>query len=560
MIGTIRKHSKWLWLIIIVATIISFVFWGAGPSRMGGGGSGRGGIGDLGTVYGHKVTPEAFRDAQVEFLLSYWFNSRGEWPDKSPNFNEASLEREVYVRVMLFQKAKDLGIHVGDDAVVTAANDMLRSLGRDGRAVPLDAFVKQILQPKGLTAQDFENYVRLSLVVEQLQQAIGLTGELVTPQEAAAAYQRDHRELSAQMVVFSASNYLSSVSATPAAVARFYTNYLAEYRLPDRVQVSYVAFELTNYLAGAEQKLAKTNLDEQVDALYRRYGASAFPDAKTPADAKAQIRSDMIRQRAAADMRQAANGFATAVFTQDPAKPENLAAVAKQKGLTVQVTAPFGEALGPDEFAAPPGFVKAAFGLTPDVPFAGPVVGPDAAYVLAFAKQLPSEIPPLDQIRDRVNRDYQWRAAVLQARRAGTNFVHTLAGMTADRNFALVCAAAGLQAQVLPPFSLSTRELPGLGGRAELNQLKQVAFSTPPGKVSGFEENDDGGFIVYVQSELPIDQAKMNSDLPQYINALRRAYLNEAFNQWVNLEANRQLLNTPLAQTLRQQSSPGAAK
>ena len=68
--------------------------------------------------------------------------------------------------------------------------------------------------------------------MEQLQQVVGLTGEFVTPQEAAAAYQRDHQELSAQIVFFSASNYLSSVPAAPAAVAQFYTNYLAEYRLP----------------------------------------------------------------------------------------------------------------------------------------------------------------------------------------------------------------------------------------------------------------------------------------------------------------------------------------
>ncbi len=289
-------------------------------------------------------------------------------------------------------------------------------------------FVKQILQPKGLTAEDFESFIRQDLVIEQLQQAIGLTGELVTPQEAAAAYQRDHQELSAQIVFFSASNYLSSVTVTPAAVAQFYTNYLAEYRLPDRVQVSYVAFEVTNFLAAAEQKLSKTNLNDQVDAIYRRYGASAFPDAKTPADAKAQIRDAMIRQQALADARQQANEFASAVFSQEPARPENLAAVAKQKGLTVHVTAPFASEFGPEEFTAPPGFIKAAFGLTPDEPFAGPIVGPDAVYVLAFAKQLPSEIPPLDQIRDRVTRDYQWHEAILLARQRRNKFCSHLGG------------------------------------------------------------------------------------------------------------------------------------
>ena len=171
-------------------------------------------------------------------------------------------------------------------------------------------------------------------------------------------------------------------------------------------------------------------------------------------------------------------------------QPENLATVAKQKGLPVHVTAPFAQEFGPEEFTAPPAFTKAAFGLTPDEPFAGPIAGPDAVYVLAFDKQLPSEIPPLDQIRERVTREYQWREATLLAQRTGTNFVHTLTGMTADRGFASLCVAAGLQPQVLPAFSLSTPELPELGERAELNQLKQAVFTTPVGKTSGFEATE----------------------------------------------------------------------
>ena len=41
------------------------------------------------------------------------------------------------------------------------------------------------------------------------------------------------------------------------------------------------------------------------------------------------------------------------------------------------------------------------------------------------------------------------------------------------------------------------------------------------------------------------------------MNALRRQRLNEAFSQWVNLEANRQLRNTPVWD---RQFQPGAAK
>jgi hypothetical protein len=553
MIGTIRKHSGWLWGVIITATVISFIYWGAGPSRMGG--DGRVASGDFGSIYGHKVTQQAFIDARNDFYLFYWFRS-GEWPDKNPNFSEPELDREIYIRLMLAQKANDLGIYVSDAEAAQAGAELLRPLGRNGQIVPLDAFVKQVLQPKGLTAQDFENFVRQYLVMEQLQQAIGLTGELITPQEAAAAYQRDHQELSAQIVFFSASNYLSSVTVTPAAVVQYYSNYLADYRLPDRVQVSYVAFEVTNYLAQAKAEWAKTNFDELVGAYFRQVGEN-YRNSKSPAEAKDKIREELIRDRAGSDARKDANDFANAVFNIDPAKPENLATVAKQKGLPVHVTAPFAAKFGPEEFTAPQDFTKAAFGLTPDEPFARPIAGPDAVYVIAFAKQLPSEIPSLDQIRERVTRDYQWREATLLAQRTGTNFVRTLTGMTADRGFASLCVTAGLEPQVLPAFSLSTPELPELGERTDLNQLKRAVFTTPVGKTGDFEATSDGGFIVYVQSRLPMDQAKMNSELPQYLAAFRRGRQNEAFSQWVNLEASRQLRTTPV---FRQQFKSGAAK
>ncbi|MEI9963221.1 MAG: hypothetical protein WDM76_19540 [Limisphaerales bacterium] len=52
-------------------------------------------------------------------------------------------------------------------------------------------------------------------------QSLGLAGELVTPQEATAVYQREYRELSAQVVFFSATNYLSPSNPRPPTSRNF---------------------------------------------------------------------------------------------------------------------------------------------------------------------------------------------------------------------------------------------------------------------------------------------------------------------------------------------------
>ncbi len=58
-------------------------------------------------------------------------------------------------------------------------------------------------------------------------------------------------------------------------------------------------------------------------------------------------------------------------------------------------------------------------------------------------------------------------------------------------------------------------------------------------------ETRDGGFVLYVQSRLPLDQATMNAQMPQFIAQLRRTQQNQAFNEWLQIEANRQLRDIP---------------
>jgi hypothetical protein len=118
--------------------------------------------------------------------------------------------------------------------------------------------------------------------------------------------------------------------------------------------------------------------------------------------------------------------------------------------------------------------------------------------------------------------------------------------MAAGKSFAAVGVEDGLEPEVLPPFSMSSQDLPELADRATMNQLLGTAITTPVGTTSRFVQTDGGGFVLYIEGRPPIDQARMTADLPQFTAELRDRRQQEAFNQWLQMEGSRELRSTPL--------------
>ena len=167
------------------------------------------------------------------------------------------------------------------------------------------------------------------------------SGRLVTPEEARETYAREYEELSTQMVVLSATDYLPAISVSAESVAQFYTNQMPRYRLPERVQVSVVAFPASNHLAAAEAELSATNLNEIVEANLQRLGTNYVRIAPTLDAAKTKIREQIIHRDALNKARRAAYDFATVLFDQEPLQAGNLRALAQARELPVQALAPF---------------------------------------------------------------------------------------------------------------------------------------------------------------------------------------------------------------------------
>ena len=166
---------------------------------------------------------------------------------------------ESYQRLFLLRKLNDYNIHADPDAAAQLANLIFSQWGRASRFRWMIS--DKILAAKGMTAEDFQHFLEDDIAIQQLESVIGLSGKLVTPEEIQALYVEQYQELGAEVVFFSASNYLARIPApTPEALGHFYTNQQANYREPDQMQLRYVFFNVTNFMPQAEQQIG-TNLN-----------------------------------------------------------------------------------------------------------------------------------------------------------------------------------------------------------------------------------------------------------------------------------------------------------
>lgn len=541
-----------MWGIIITVVIVTFVFWGSPDPN-------RGDHADvyLGSIQGKVIKLEEFRSAMREMYLLFLF-SYGEWPGENAKRMGFDIERETYFRLLMLQKLKDEKIHVADETVAKTAAEIVRAFNR-GQPVPMNAFEQQVLHQQGLTAVDFERYLRHQIGIQQLMAASAMSGRLVTPAEARLLYERENEEIVTEAVFFSGTNYQAGITATPEAVGQFFTNRMANYRLPERVQVSYVAFEYSNLLAQAEAELVKTNFNEMIDQQLQRVGTNYFVEAKTPEEKRAKMREDLIKGYAMTLARKQANEFANATEPLEKTLTafEQLAAGRK---LAVQVTPPFDREEGPKEIVVGAEFIKEAFLRTPEEPFYGPLPGRDAAYVIAFKGKLPSEVPAFESLRDRVTADYRFVQSVLAAHAAGEAFAQTLTnGLAAGRKFSSICTEAGVKPVIVPALALSTRTAPLVEEHVNLNQYKNAAFTTPVGQASGLVLTGTGGFVVFVREKLPIELARLTQELPAFTTSLRQRRQSEAYQYWINREAERGLRDTPVFRQQQPQLQPAGA-
>jgi peptidyl-prolyl cis-trans isomerase D len=537
MFGTIRRHQKWLWIVISTVTIVSFVAFFSPQQRKQRGWTGPRDL--VGSINGRSITRDqyanAYREAELRYLFSY-----GDWPGNDNMSRQSGvIERETRNRLFLIDKLNELDIQVSEPAVAQWIIEAFRDpTDKTFRKDSYDQFLKTRLPSRGLTQTDFERFAGHEVGIQHLVALAGTAGKLVTPQEAETLFRHENQEVEAEAVFLNSSNYLTRVTVDPAAVATFYTNQQANYRIPEKVQVTYIKFAASNYVAETDQELAKnTNLNQYVEGVYLQRGTNSFKDANnaplTADAAKQKIRDEIRESVALEEAWKKAVEFDNELFEQKD-KTNTLESLAAAKGLVTEVTEPFSQYETPRNMKVPPAFGQAAAKLTAEDPYPEqPIRADDAVYVIALKGKIPSEVPPLDGIRDRVAQDYQNSKALEMARAEGRDLHNAITNsMAQNQTFDAVAAQHSATPVSLAPFSRKASVLPALPNRADVPQLVNTAFGVAPGKVSEFMPTRTGGFLVYVKRIVPVSDEKVKVELPEFTKTLRQSRQYEAFSDW----------------------------
>lgn len=533
----IRKHQKWLLGLIVIVVGISFVVFFT-PNVQYGNLDFFGGGNAVGSIAGRPVADKEFREAYQETMLSYGGR-------QGVNYEQATAGH-----LLLLEKARARGVEVSEEAAAKwIVNEFKDPETNEFRREYYDNFATNLLRRYGMNKGDLQRFARNQVLIGQLRELAGLSGELVTPREAERLYREQNLQANAQAVFFSSTDYVN-LGESLEGLEAFYTNRMALYREPEKRKIHYLSFAATNYLDEAKTRLTEsTNLAEMIGGIYTEKGANSFTKdgvVLSEEEAKEQIQRQEFKKVGQEIAKEKAKELAKELFDIEPLKAENLPELASAKGYEAEVSDPFTADQAVPGIGDSYELTRHVFQLTEEIPFTRAFHTVDGAYLVALHSVLPSEVPPLEEIRGQVQTDFYEQKSLENAREAAAAFHTALTnGLTQEKAFEAICKEAGHEPIQMPLFSPSSRTLAGADPRSNLYLLQSLAFDLAAGEVGRVSQTEDGAMILFVHSFVEAKEEQVREELPDYTEALRQRRWSEAFGAWFQEE--QKSLNFPFS-------------
>jgi hypothetical protein len=542
MFASFRRYQKIIWTVAIIVIIPSFVIFftdlrfleGTGPAA------------SYGSVDGREVPREEFAAGYRETLLLHRLNY-GQWPGREEGMRR-NLDQQALQRVALIRRLQEAKVDVPDRAVIDHIKRLFRDQTDQYSPELYQNWIQKILPEGGLTEDDLFRFFRHELGTQQLISVHGLSGRLTSPRGLEAGFRREHEQVEIAAVFLFASNFVAKVTVATNDVNAFYSNNLPRYYLPEKLQLSYVAYPVSNYFAAVDSRWAKDpDLEKKLEATYQdalqKGGTNAFlgEDGKAlaPEAAKARLRGEVRKNEAMREGFRVANEFVDGLIAQEPLTLEVFARTVVASNLTMRLTQPFEAFEGPKELKLPQDFYRQLANLTTNAPvLAAPVVGAEAVFVVALNRVIPRQLQSRETVREKLLADYKQDAAQKLMLKAGSTLYTNLnAVVTKGKTFTDACSQFSLTAMELPAFSRSERNLKELDELVPFGRVREEAFELQPGKVSHFHPFGDRGYILFSKGRKPVSDETYQKEFPKHLEEVRDRAERQAFNDWFTKRA-----------------------
>jgi peptidyl-prolyl cis-trans isomerase D len=525
-----RKNARWIMAGVLLLLIPGFVALFTTT-----GGAGKGGAGDLPSIGGKPVNAAEFQNALTTATQLYIINT-GHAPTRSPEV-EDRLRQEAVIRILMLNKAKELGIRVVDNEVVQAMRNQPLMLNDSGQFEPERYRRFTIyLNNLGISEARYEQIMREELTRAKLEQMV-TTAAVATPKEVDLIFTPFHERVVLELAQFDVADYKQPITVSNEEAQVYFEKNKESFRTPAQVKVRYAEFTI----ADAEKGIQLS--DEEISDFYTRNkvkyaGTNAI--APTLESVKGEVQKDLLMSRADRAAADRATEFSVHLVPKAGAVPPDFASACAEFGVKPQETGFFSMYDRPVGTTASVAFVQQAFAMSPDAPTSDPVAGPDAYYVLEYVDSKPSDIPTFDEVKDKVIDEIK-RARIFEATvRHGQEVVTQLKKLVADgKSFSNACAELNLKVETPAPVSLADEKtkLPSA------QRIQQEALSLPVGAVSDFVPTMSGGLVFCIVDRLPPNPETAEKDKAKFAQQILQQNRQALFQSWINALAREQNVN-----------------
>jgi hypothetical protein len=499
MITVMRKHHKWL-MIVIAILAVPFIFyfnktdWSARRQN------------DLGRIYDRPITVVEFQRSARLMTLAQMLGLTQLIQDlmMRPMSDTEAYLNFAFNRLVLDHEARQLGIRPTSAEVVAFVKTLLPFQGTNGfDASKYTEFTQSRLPALGFTDAQIEELVSDQLALNRLKDLLG-AGLHVAESESAEYYDQAYGKLHVAVVRFREDDFKKDVKVSDEDIAKYFEAHKAELKTEEKRTVEFVAFAF-----GEEEK--KLTGKERIDALQK--------------------------------LANRANDFVQAMLEKDA----KFADVAAKFNVPVTATGEFTAAAPDPKLPAKTQLAQYAFQLKQGEPVSDAIQTPDGFYILHLLGVTASRPLTLDEAKPKITEALtKERLKQLVAARAGEVTLKIREATKAGTPLDTALAQMSVQPERIPPFSIIENPSPKpevspaqkpeekKPDVPDLASIKSAVRELNPGDATDLVSTPTGGLVAVLEARDPGDPAGFAEAKTSFEKNYLQSKRMVVFDEWLH--------------------------